>query len=340
MEKVRLFLLTTFLAIFSYALIVIHNTIIPDTPRFQNSEVWLKYLYILKDYINAKPTTKQRLLIVSGSNSLFGFDSALIDSQTPFMPINYATHAGLPINYHIDKILKIAKQKDIIFLPLEFGYYERGIPNADFWYIQNMLTWDKDYREFIDARGIFLAYVKNSEISMLKNFIKSLIRPTPTPTNPIATMQEKWQNPQEFEGYTYTSLNRYGDFCTQVGALFRGNPSYLDSHLTLSPFFLAQYARLLEFAKTKHIKVFLTYPTTMENPDFSLDDPKTLAKIENLQTQLKARNIEIYGDFRDFHFERKYFFDTPYHLNSEGARLRTQAFIKLLEQMAQEGLLE
>ena len=36
---------------------------------------------------------------------------------------------------------------------------------------------------------------------------------------------------------------------------------------------------------------------------------------------------------------RKYFFDTSYHLNSEGAALRTQAFIKLLKQMQKDGLL-
>ena len=340
MEQIKLFMLTTFVTISLYILIVIYNTIIPDIPRFQNSEVWLKDVYILKDYINAKPTTKQRILIVSGSNSLFGFDGALIDSQTAFIPINYATHAGLPISFHIDKILKVAKENDIIFLPLEFSYYWRGTPSTDYWYIQNILTWDKEYRAFINTKGVFLAYVNNSANFMLKSFFKSFIKPTHTPTNPIATMQEKWQNPQKFEGYTYTSLNQYGDFCTQVGNLFKGNFGYLDSHFELSPFFLSEYARLLEFAKTKHIKIFLTYPTTMENPDFALNDPKTLAKIENLKAQLKAHNIEIYGDFREFHFAREYFFDTSYHLNAEGVTLRTQAFIKLIEQMSQEGLLE
>lgn len=310
-----------------------------DIPRFQNSEIWLKPLYTVKDFINSKPTTKQRLLIISGSNSLFGFDGALIDSQTRFKPINYGSHAALPINFQIDKIIDQVKEGDIIFMPLEFNYYTRNEPNEDYWYIQNMLTWNKNYTKYITTKNTILAYIKNNPMIMFKNFFKSFIRPVDMPTNPIATMQEKWQNPQKFEGYEYTSLNQYGDFCTQVGNLYTNNEKYLFPNLKLSPFFLSEYARLTEFAKNKNIKVFLTYPVTLENPDFSLNDPKTFAKIDNLKAQLKAHNIEIYGDFRDFHFERKYFFDTAYHLNSEGAILRTQAFIKLLEQMQTQGLL-
>ncbi|MFC3867407.1 hypothetical protein, partial [Helicobacter equorum] len=77
-------------------------------------------------------------------------------------------------------------------------------------------------------------------------------------------------------------------------------------------FFLKSICLLESFATSKNIKIFLTYPVTLENPYFSLNDPQTFAKIENLKAKLKKHNIEIYGDFRDFHFERQYFFDTPY----------------------------
>ena len=59
------------------------------------------------------------------------------------------------------------------------------------------------------------------------------------------------------------------------------------------------------------IKVFLTYPTSAENKHFSVKNPNTLQYIENLKIQLAKNNIKIYGDFKDFHFEQKYFYDTP-----------------------------
>ena len=78
------------------------------------------------------------------------------------------------------------------------------------------------------------------------------------------------------------------------------------------------------------MRLYLIYPPTMENPSFSLKDPKTMEKIDNLAAQLAAQGIEIVGDFRDFHFERKFFYDTGYHLNTQGVQLRSAAFIKLL----------
>lgn len=73
----------------------------------------------------------------------------------------------------------------------------------------------------------------------------------------------------------------------------------------------------------------MIYPTSAENELFSANDPKTLTNIENIKAQL-AKNGTIYGDFRDFYFEQKYFFDTSYHLNKEGVILRTQKFIEFL----------
>uniref|UniRef100_UPI001C40B411 hypothetical protein n=2 Tax=unclassified Helicobacter TaxID=2593540 RepID=UPI001C40B411 len=83
-----------------------------------------------------------------------------------------------------------------------------------------------------------------------------------------------------------------------------------------------------------------TYPVTVENPYFSLKNPKTFAKIEHLKSELAKHNIPIYGDFRDSHFEKKYFFNSPYHLNSEGAKLRTQNFVKMLKELENSGAIK
>ncbi|WP_334089881.1 hypothetical protein [Helicobacter typhlonius] len=40
---------------------------------------------------------------------------------------------GLPINYHIDKIMAKAHNGDIIILPLEFNYYSNNAPTKGYW---------------------------------------------------------------------------------------------------------------------------------------------------------------------------------------------------------------
>lgn len=297
---------------------------------FYNAEIWLKDVFIIKDYINNKETLKQRLLIVSGSNSLFGFDSSIIDKNTNFTPINYATHAGLPINFLIDLIITRAKEGDIVFMPLEFGYYTRGEPKDDWWYIHNMFVWGGEYKKYISNIDIF----RNLWTKNPLEFFSLVFRGgnSKSNINPILEMQKIWADSNaSFRGYSFSSLNIYGDFSTQVGEIKDINTPYLDDDIKISNFFLQEYQRLESFAKSKHIRIFLTYPTMCNNPSFRLE--VATKKLSKLKERLKEHDIILYGDFRDFYFDKKYFFDTSYHLNNEGVRLRSLAFVKLLKDM-------
>lgn len=307
----------------------------------KNAEPWLDNLYKVKDYINANSNGK-RLIIISGSNSLFGFDSSLIAKHTKYQPINYATHAGIPINYHIDKIIANAKNGDIIFMPLEFEYYTRNNQKDDMWYISNMLLWGNGYKKYISIKGLFLTHFSDSPFATIKRIIKH--KKPNINENPIDEMLKVWDknanNPcGESISYSYKSLSPYGDFCAQenkepyiVDADYKSN-----LNLKISQFFLDEFARLKTFADEHNIKIFLTYPPTAENEKFSIKNPKTHKYIANLKAQLAKNKIKIYGDFRDFHFEQKYFYDTPYHLNNQGAILRTQQFIELLDKLEKSG---
>ena len=323
-------------------------------PVLTHTEIWLENMYKLKDMINDKATTKQRLIVVGGSNSLFGFNGTMIETYTHLRFINYATHAGLPINYHIDKIIAKAQNGDIIILPLEFNYYSRSAPTEDYWYISNMLSWGDGYYKYINTTHKVLALLHNNPIQTLSQLIQFIrytayqpnipenkdkdmekivnqeITISQKPSNEITTLpcQANWQ------GYDYKSSSPNGDFCSQENTEpFYKESAYLDAQLEISSFFLSEYKRLKEFADSKNIKIFLFYPATMENPLFSLTDNQTFQKIENLASQLATHNINIYGDFRDSHFNSQYFFDTNYHLNAKGANLRTSIFIKQLLQL-------
>ena len=137
-------------------------------PILKDTKIWLDNVYKIKDYINAASTQKQRLIIISDSNSLFDFDGSLIAKHTKYQPINYAAHAGLPLNYHIDKLINNAQKGDIIIMPLEFEYYTNDAPYGDIWYAQNMLVWGNGYTRYINAKGVFLAYFSNSPIEIIK----------------------------------------------------------------------------------------------------------------------------------------------------------------------------
>lgn len=241
--------------------------------NFIHIEYWLDNLYKAKDYINEMPTNKQRLIILSGSNSLFGFNGEIIDKNTKFRPINYATHAGLPLNYQIDRIMQHAKNGDIIFIPLEFNYYIEDAPRDNLFYISNMLYWGNGYRKYISNLDIINDYIKSSKPTksieyFLKNIFKNKENLKPKESQiDINIMNEKGVV------YDYRGLNFYGDFCTQQDVLKESDINesykYMDVDFKISNFFISEFKRLESWAKKHNIKLFLTYPTTIETKYFS-----------------------------------------------------------------------
>ena len=315
-------------------------------PLLKNAEVWLKDVYAMKDRLNSEPTELRCVLIFGGSNVLFGFNGAMIEANANVRFINYGTHAGLPINYQVDKILRTARSGDIVFYSPVFSAFFATEPYEDYWYIQNMMSWDKEYGKFITKKHRALAYLYNDPMRIFQNLAKILVRSfhsAPSPhtkaPNPTATMLRKdglqiLPCAQEFYGYSYKSLSPTGDFCAQYTiSSFAPNEHYIDDNAKVSAFFIQEFGRLRDFAKARGITLFLLYPVSMENPLFSLHDRRTHAKITQLESSLKAQGIYFANSWEDAHFERKYFYDTGYHLNKYGVELHTIAFIKLLRSL-------
>ncbi|WP_299326899.1 hypothetical protein [uncultured Helicobacter sp.] len=334
-----------------------------DRVFLSNAEPWVRDIYMVKDAINEIPTSKQRVLVFGGSNNLFGFNGAMIEANANVRFINYGTHGGLPINYHIDRIMQHAKRGDVLVFSPTFDAYGSSAPIGDYWYIHNMLSWQKDYRKYITLSQELKSYMANDIIKSIRwllrkgvseeevrEFIERNMAAHGRDSKALDSRAESsalegvdfedmdssgliftpCQNPHYID-YGYKSIDMYGDFCGQSGShMLNATNDYFDGDMKVSAFFVQEFARLREFAQANDMRLYLIYPPTMENPSFSLKDPKTMEKIDNLAAQLAAQGIEIVGDFRDFHFERKFFYDTGYHLNTQGVQLRSAAFIKLL----------
>lgn len=343
-----------------------------DRVFLTNAEPWLRDIYMIKDAINQIPTSKQRVLVFGGSNNLFGFNGAMIEANVNVRFINYGTHGGLPINYHIDRIMQHAKRGDVLVFSPTLDVYGSSAPIGNYWYIHNMLSWQKDYREYIPLSQEIMSYMANDIIKSIRwllhkgvseqevrEFIASNITDTYSKaqssrsgvlaksldsggfvdSGEFARLDSRdivfipCQNP-EFIDYGYKSIDSYGDFCGQRDSLMlNAKDSYFGAGMKVSAFFLQEFARLQEFAQANDMRLYLIYPPTMENPDFNLNDPKTMEKITNLTAQLAKYDIEFVGDFRDSHFERKFFYDTGYHLNAQGVQLRSAEFIRLLRKL-------
>jgi hypothetical protein len=79
----------------------------------------------------AKKITGPRVLIVAGSNALFGIDSKQLEAYWHRPVINLAVNAGLGLPYILNISKQLARPGDVILMPMEYGLYlDDGSPNA------------------------------------------------------------------------------------------------------------------------------------------------------------------------------------------------------------------
>ncbi|MFZ4682369.1 MAG: hypothetical protein ACOYMS_07695, partial [Terrimicrobiaceae bacterium] len=91
-----------------------------------NIAAWYDY----KDAI-ARETSSPRIILVGGSNVLYGLSARQISEALGVNAINYGTHAGLTLDYLLYKAKTIARSGDLVVLALEYEYFEAtGVLNS------------------------------------------------------------------------------------------------------------------------------------------------------------------------------------------------------------------
>lgn len=304
---------------------------------------WVKDSLIVKEHITQKYSSKKKIILLSGSNSLYGIDSKLLSEQVSLPVVNLSTHFNMGLSYLLYQMKKHAKEGDIVVLPLEFVFYTR---ETDFtpWFTNNIMCWDDPYFEQLSISEK-LSFIYNvSPKRVLEGVVGKLFLET-TPKNILKKrnlskeyilkdIHKRWENDRYKSSYSYASLNRYGDIHKNTGTkgkMKKYTTSYLFHKIKITENFLKYYREISELSKEKKFSIFLTWPTTLENKRFSTTKLSTKKRIKDFKEMLKGHNINIEGELQDFHYKKKYFYDSGYHLNVSGKKIRTQELIKLIK---------
>jgi len=246
-----------------------------------------------------------KLIILSGSNGLFGFSAEKMTEKYNILTVNASIHAGLGLKYilHYGKAY-FAKDR-ILILPLEYELYEEK--EADFAQISQVLEYDKDYfikMNFIN-KVLFTANIQLfSRISLLRDIL-----------NPDRTA---------IGGYNSKTLNKYGDETVNVLSADSIKLSNLNSLgckiYKLDDNMWREIVNFANEAKFYGCQVVLTYPNIYDKC-FNFEGNKSF--FENLKNKASKDNIILIGDPLKATFPDKYLYDTIYHENNTGREVST-----------------
>ena len=287
---------------------------------FNNKDAEMIYSwYKLKKNYADKHKNKKKIIIVSGSNAMFGLNSKLLEKKLNLPVINYATHGGLK-NYIFIPPKEIIQKNDIVLMPLEYTYYA-GDKTVD-------SISSKEEIEYYISKD-FINYKKLSTKERLKIFNYWIRHISDFPTKNRKT---DFKICDKQNVYSYCSFNIYGN--TTLNKETIENLEFYDEKFIFNlptEESILKNKKLFEFidyCKDKKATVIMTYPAMYKHKNI---DKKQLDNLREIKKIFIKLGINFIGNPEDFLFDKKYMHNTSYHLNLKGAEKNTYNIIKELK---------
>lgn len=272
------------------------------------SSRWLSEAYDLKESY-ASTINKKKIVIVSGSNSLFGIDSSKIEKVYGFPVVNHSVHAGLGLPYILSRSQNILNKGDIAILPLEYSFYQSDDKPSEV-YSDYLLSRDEQYfRRLPTLEKIKII----SRISFLRLFqgLNLHFNSALTPTKGV---------------YGVQNINKYGDQINiervnaDLSRLERIKPEELTSS-ALSETFIYTMGNYIKWAEKIGVCLIFTPPNYMFFDAYNKDLNKEF--LSNIKGFYESNKKVFLGEPFSHMFEKEFYFNTRYHLNSLGVDKRT-----------------
>ncbi len=308
----------------------------------KNAEWWVNNMYYYKDF-RAENIKQKKIIIIGGSNSLLGINSETIEEKTGYPVSNLSTHAALDMSFLYYKIKQHINEGDIVVLPLEFEYYSRNSEISD-WFSTNMMAWGNNYLKQLSIKDLFIFFIIAEPAEVLKGAKRqlknhSVNKKLLSKQTVLTNLNSLWKtNGEKWRGYSYKSLNKFGDISANETTSYTDDTIYLQKELKISSHFLNFYKKIEKLIEQHHGSLYLTYPVTIRNELFNLSNKETQERIALFEKSLAEHKINIQCNAALFNLEREFFFDTHYHTNKYGAIIRSDNLAFCLNKLTNKNI--
>lgn len=240
-----------------------------------------------------------KIVIIAGSNAGFGINSRLIKQAFHMPVVNTATHGGIGVRMQFEMYNDLLREGDVVIFCPEYGAGEARL------YGESTLV-------RILSTHLPQAYSKFSLAQWVHalKYIGIHYREA-----------HKHRKSKEFDGpYSAKAINEYGDIewkrahqdtisCYNISSL-------IDKEL------VAYYKYVHATTKKRGIRLLFLPPTLLGS-----NYHKDAAQIEEWAVYLKQNGIPLQAEPSKYAFHDSLYYDTPYHMTSVGADIRTEVMI-------------
>lgn len=260
-----------------------------------------------------------RVLVVAGSNAMFGIDSAQLEAYWHTPVVNLAVNAGLGLAHVLSVSQRVARPGDVILMPMEYGLLlDSGEPKSQL--IDYVVGRDIEYWRSLS----YLQRLRFAAAMAPERWIRGL-RHLPDPPVTSGTYGAHHLDARGDQTQSAPAERRPSDIAT-VNAAKPWDNGATDAKETGGWSAIAAYAR---WARSRNI-CLVAAPTVLLHFSKYDTDPLDQAFYAGLPQRVRAAGIPYVGTPREFMYPPSWFFDTDHHLQDWARERHTARLIKLL----------
>ena len=275
----------------------------------------LSFLGALSDkYDRLYSIDEPKIVIVGGSSTAFGLDSALLSEHMGMPVVNFGLYATLGTKIMLDLSEDAIGEGDIIIIAPETDKQTLSL------YFNAQAVW-----QAFDGKFSMLKHVKSEDASDMVgevfNFAASKLgyalssKPDPTGV------------------YNHSSFNEYGDIIYErPGNIMRlGYDPNMTVDFSTSMFdeaFIDYLNSYIELAESRGATVYYSFPPINASAvDSSVTEETLFEYYDFISNNI---NCSVISNINNYIIEENYFYDSNFHLNDAGVILRTATLIQEL----------
>jgi hypothetical protein len=274
-----------------------------------------EYMASLRDkYARVRAIKEPKILLVGGSNVAFGFDSALLEAEMQMPVVNFGLHANLTQAFASDLLKPHINSGDIIVIAPEYYHY----PDQECDYVLTWLAIENDWPLFIAAvRAGHLGGLLDAFPTYFHRAMKKFLNADEAPENELSR----------------ALFNEWGDYDVlrpkRVAGAGEAN-AFISTGL--SDYLGAYWNGLNDYVLARGATLYMSCPPIVSEG--------LLVNLDDLQLRLEdGLDFPVISQLADYVYPLDYFYDTGFHLNDYGRRVRTEQLVRDLINFGDYGII-
>lgn len=268
-------------------------------------------------------TPSPKIILVGGSNLAFGIDSRMLQDSLGMRVVNMGLYAKLGLRYMLAQAKPYIAKSDLVVVVPEYEQFFGEFANGDFTLNTALLYAPVDrIGDFTQSYSVIDVVLRPRVEYARRAFMQALAS--------AVGMKDRYFPRDIYPYYSRRSFNSLGDMVAHLGAPAPDPDSiYVKAMPPMRDFnaeILDDLNGIAGAARSRGARAYFLFPSYIDR-SYAIN----VAPINLLRVRLEREmEIPIVGTAADFVYPTRLFFDTRYHLNEEGRRLRTLRMIEVL----------